>query len=559
MVRCRGIRWGLLAGLAVALGVRAPAVSGESTVPLPNPSFEAGTPDPQGWERWGKGTLLVDDKVAHHGTRSLKVAKSDWNTGWHAAEFEVDGAYGQSYFWITFSAWVKADKASGNTRLAIAWYDATGWICNAETPFVPPGTADWTRLSLSALPPRGATKGQLFLRSDANTGTVWFDDLAVETKGLELHSATDPQTDRAVAPYRAFLKDHPTDALADGAQEQILVYLERNGKGDDLVTELERLSQANAGHEGDRWRLRQAKALRDRGKPDKAIETLKALLDTKPSTETAQQAMLGLAESWEQKGDVPAAVAACEKLAADYPEIATEALYRAAMAYHQPGPDGDYAKAQKALRKVRPLAEQDPKGADMVRRIDFALAECDFFLGNWDAALEGFAEVLAKDPASTHQERAHYFIGSVHYLNQRYTQALSEFEGLASAQEATIAQNGLHLRAQCLLALDRIQEADAVTVKLEALSPLRAKGLHFDKTKTLFDRGRFDQALAEAERLFHGDDADLALAGARYRVECLVALKRLAEAREALHDLEATRPDQGILASSLRSRIENAE
>jgi hypothetical protein len=109
---------------------------------------------------------------------------TDWDSGWCAAPFAVDGTYTKSYPLFIFSGWMKADGSSGNNRQVINWTDADGWITNSESPFLPHGTSDWTKVSLAALPPKGATHGQLYLRSDANTGTVWFDDLSVTLESL---------------------------------------------------------------------------------------------------------------------------------------------------------------------------------------------------------------------------------------------------------------------------------------------------------------------------------------------------------------------------------------
>ena len=44
---------------------------------------------------------------------------------------------------------------------------------------LPMGTTDWTQLKVAGRAPAGAVCYQIHLKSAGNSGTVWFDDVAV--------------------------------------------------------------------------------------------------------------------------------------------------------------------------------------------------------------------------------------------------------------------------------------------------------------------------------------------------------------------------------------------
>lgn len=81
----------------------------------------------------------------------------------------------------TVSVWAKGHAATGETRVAISWYDADGrYLAQRESGLLTTGTTPWMRLSVvQGAPPRAAAF-EIHLKSSANTGSVWFDDVSVE-------------------------------------------------------------------------------------------------------------------------------------------------------------------------------------------------------------------------------------------------------------------------------------------------------------------------------------------------------------------------------------------
>ncbi|MGB9607453.1 MAG: tetratricopeptide repeat protein, partial [bacterium] len=146
----------------------------------PNPSFEAGLEEkPYDWEiakEWGDNAEQFRSKqYAHKGIYSLLINVSSRGArmaGWKSKGFPV--FQGKLY---TFTAWAKTGKASGETYLVIAWFNEKGWICNSYHGFFLTGNNEWTKLSVSDVPPEGATYAILYLRSDDNSGSAWFDDV----------------------------------------------------------------------------------------------------------------------------------------------------------------------------------------------------------------------------------------------------------------------------------------------------------------------------------------------------------------------------------------------
>jgi TolA-binding protein len=146
----------------------------------PNPSFEAGFENkPYDWEiakEWGENAeQFRSTQYAHTGIYSLSVSVSSKGSrlaGWKSKGFPVFP--GKLY---TFTAWVKTLNASGETYLVIAWFNEKGWICNSYHGFFLTGNNDWTKLSVSDVPPKDATYAILYLRSDDNPGSAWFDDV----------------------------------------------------------------------------------------------------------------------------------------------------------------------------------------------------------------------------------------------------------------------------------------------------------------------------------------------------------------------------------------------
>ncbi|SDT78544.1 cellulase family glycosylhydrolase [Actinoplanes derwentensis] len=76
--------------------------------------------------------------------------------------------------------WALGAQVTGSNEMALSWFDINGrWLGQNSSKQVAKGTSDWTRLTVDAVAPAGATGVQLHLKSGDNKGSVWFDDVVV--------------------------------------------------------------------------------------------------------------------------------------------------------------------------------------------------------------------------------------------------------------------------------------------------------------------------------------------------------------------------------------------
>jgi hypothetical protein len=77
--------------------------------------------------------------------------------------------------------WVRAENATGTTRVSLRYYDAARQhIRQDDSVPLAEGTADWTPLSLTTVVPPTASYLRIILLSDGNSGRVWFDDVSLD-------------------------------------------------------------------------------------------------------------------------------------------------------------------------------------------------------------------------------------------------------------------------------------------------------------------------------------------------------------------------------------------
>ncbi|GIE82548.1 hypothetical protein Aph02nite_84980 [Actinoplanes philippinensis] len=77
-------------------------------------------------------------------------------------------------------AYARGVNATGITEIALSWFDINGtWLSQNTSNRLPVGTTTWTKLSVDATAPATATSVQLHLKSGDNTGTVYYDDVAI--------------------------------------------------------------------------------------------------------------------------------------------------------------------------------------------------------------------------------------------------------------------------------------------------------------------------------------------------------------------------------------------
>ncbi len=137
---------------------------------------------------------------------------------------------------------MRTEYGQGRKYLSIEWFGASGLLCTTSSRCAPSSTnGKWVKLSVLALPPVGATRGQVVLRSDRNDAAVWFDDVSLVVTELPITgdkptagSADGPQ----IAPYRALVRDQGTNPQA--ADALLAVSLQRSNAQawDQAKTEL---------------------------------------------------------------------------------------------------------------------------------------------------------------------------------------------------------------------------------------------------------------------------------------------------------------------------------
>lgn len=233
--------------LSLLLLVTVPTATSLASETVLVTSFEGQTGSaPTGWATWGKtASLSWSTSVGRTGSRSLTISNSRWEVGWSGPTFEADGSYASNYPCYELSGWVRSDFVTGNTYLTIAWFGPAGWVCNADSQYAPISTnGGWVRLSVAALPPVGATRGQVFLRSDKNDGIVWFDDILLTREDIpcsETKPAAESPGGAEISPYLILIKEQPSRPASAQAQLGLATRYMHNGKDLEARTEFEAL------------------------------------------------------------------------------------------------------------------------------------------------------------------------------------------------------------------------------------------------------------------------------------------------------------------------------
>ncbi|MEU4624101.1 glycosyl hydrolase [Actinoplanes sp. NPDC023801] len=129
------------------------------------------------------------------------VADRDWSTartGGASARFSQTVRTGSSLPSIRTSpidpvragqtwhaeAWARGAGVTGSNEIALSWFDINDrWLGQASSQQVAKGDSGWTRLTVDAVAPAGATSVQLHLKSGDNKGSVWFDDVDLSAGG----------------------------------------------------------------------------------------------------------------------------------------------------------------------------------------------------------------------------------------------------------------------------------------------------------------------------------------------------------------------------------------
>jgi hypothetical protein len=164
---------------SAAAPVDKPLVKGDNL--LINPGFELGSQDqPDGWSStgWKPGIFLWDSTVAHSGKYSVKIEAQQANDlRWIQRVAVLPNSQYQFTAWV-LTADVGHSQEANDVGANLSIDGTYSWSEDLK------GNNDWTPLSLNIMtgPADSALTVELRLGfySGTNTGTVWFDDAALQ-------------------------------------------------------------------------------------------------------------------------------------------------------------------------------------------------------------------------------------------------------------------------------------------------------------------------------------------------------------------------------------------
>ncbi|GIF03436.1 cellulase family glycosylhydrolase [Actinoplanes siamensis] len=156
-----------------------------TTGTMPNSYLNLGFEAPPNELTWkanqpeaGVGTVVTD--MARSGSYSLRFTGTTRTTaGLPSMRTSPITPVQPGYRWRA-EAYARGLNATGITEISLSWFDANGkWISENTSNRLPAGNTSWTKLVVETTAPAGAAAVQLHLKSADNTGTVYFDDVAI--------------------------------------------------------------------------------------------------------------------------------------------------------------------------------------------------------------------------------------------------------------------------------------------------------------------------------------------------------------------------------------------
>jgi hypothetical protein len=152
---------------------------------VPAGVLDLGFENPVGQTPWRSfmpelGVPSRTQSASHSGTWSVSLSgtgKSDAGLPSYRVNPVTPVQAGQKWH---AEVWARGNAATGTTQIALSWFDANDrWLGGQGSSLLRTGTTGWTRLTVDGTAPAGAASVQVHLKSGANTGTVWFDDVAL--------------------------------------------------------------------------------------------------------------------------------------------------------------------------------------------------------------------------------------------------------------------------------------------------------------------------------------------------------------------------------------------
>ncbi|MEV6348542.1 cellulase family glycosylhydrolase [Actinoplanes sp. NPDC051851] len=161
--------------------VRTAWTTGTTPNSILNLGFEstaADSPWRQNLPESGAATTVAD--YARSGSNSVKFSGTTrTSAGLPSLRVSPITPVQAGYKWRA-EAYARGVAATGVTEISLSWFDVNGkWLSESTSNRLPAGTTTWTKLVVETTAPAGAVAVQLHLKSGDNTGTVWFDDVAI--------------------------------------------------------------------------------------------------------------------------------------------------------------------------------------------------------------------------------------------------------------------------------------------------------------------------------------------------------------------------------------------
>ncbi|MBT3376110.1 MAG: CehA/McbA family metallohydrolase [Lentisphaerae bacterium] len=153
--------------------------------PVKNPGFEEvadRVPVTWGLPKVAGAAFAVDETTAHSGKRSGRITGTDpkkqtrFVQAWRQ---DVPLAVGKGVHWVT--GWVRAEQLQRG-QLNVLHKSAAGAVLKNQSLTRVDGTFAWKRFAFELRPPEEATSMQLVLGLQKSTGSIWFDDIAIEMR-----------------------------------------------------------------------------------------------------------------------------------------------------------------------------------------------------------------------------------------------------------------------------------------------------------------------------------------------------------------------------------------
>ena len=152
--------------------------------PVRNPGFEEVTgnvPTAWGLPKAAGAVFAIDETTAHSGKRSGRITGTapDKQTRFVQAWRQDIDLPAEGVPWLT--GWYKADQLQTG-RLNVLHKDSAGKVLKNQGLKTVKGTFDWKKFTFELQPPKGCKNIQLVLGLQKSTGTIWFDDVTVDSR-----------------------------------------------------------------------------------------------------------------------------------------------------------------------------------------------------------------------------------------------------------------------------------------------------------------------------------------------------------------------------------------